>query len=160
MAENNGKTGRVGIAGFDLESVRKGDVIEFETIAYLACCDEMDTPKYRFFLLQLQQTIQDATGFTVKIHEQYELRVLTDSEAYQHNARLQKRYVRGIHKRHKMLQNVETRNLTDSEKREHERVMVVSGYYVGALSKAKTELRSGREPRRLPKLNETIENED
>jgi hypothetical protein len=61
------------------------------------------------------------------------LRILTDSEAAQYNARRVEQHVRGVFQRFEMLASVDMAALGADERREYERQLLNKGRYVQAL---------------------------
>lgn len=137
------------------DALQKGDFLEageLEVVFGVSVAED----KYVFALLNLQQQIQNKTGFTVRIEKKYNLRILTDAEASVHNAKVQKRFVRGAVRRHTLLQSVDVLQLTASESRLHERHLEISGLLVLKIGEARKRIVSAARPE-VPRFNELTE---
>ncbi len=115
----------------DFDGLQKGHLLAAELLEN-ACGHERGTTKYEFFCMTLAQMIFAETGFTAK-RSGDDLRILTDSEAAQYNARRVEQHVRGVFQRFEMLTSVDMAALTTDEKREYERQLLNKGRYVQAL---------------------------
>jgi len=119
----------------DFDLLLKGQVLTAENLAHISGC-QPGTTKYEFFCMTLAQMIFSETGFTAKRCGD-DLRILTDSEAAQYNARRVEQHVRGVFQRFEMLVSVDMANLSIDEKRDYERQLLNKGRYVQALLQVK-----------------------
>jgi len=115
----------------DFEKIAKGDILTTEMLEKITA-EKSGTQKYVFKVLALQGKISDETGFTVK-SENGALLVLTDEQATSYNDRMFYRFKRGMFNRHKLMQQVDTLQLSDTMKAEHERKVLNQSRYISAL---------------------------
>jgi hypothetical protein len=115
----------------DFDILQKGQLLTAEFLEN-ACGHQRGTTKYEFFCMTLAQMIFAETGFTAK-RSGDDLRILTDSEAAQYNARRVEQHVRGVFQRFEMLASVDMAALAADERREYERQLLNKGRYVQAL---------------------------
>ncbi len=119
----------------DFETVEKGDVFSVEMLEQITAT-KFGTDKFTFKVLALQGRITDETGYTVKNHGD-SLVVLKDEEASNYNDRMFKRFKRGMFHRHKLMQNVDVAQLSDTMKDQHERKVLTQSRYISALRNPK-----------------------
>jgi hypothetical protein len=135
----------------DFDAVRKGYFLtqsELEQITgYKA-----GTTKFRFALLGIQERIHKHTGFTVKIYNEKELRVLTDEEATRHNDRQFMHNVRGLRRRFILMSSVDHTKLSQDSLQQHKRSLVVQSQYIQALNNASKQVRISGARRATPGL--------
>lgn len=120
----------------DFDSVEKGDLLTQEMLEKITA-EKFGTDKFTFKVLALQGRIIDETGYTVKNHGD-SLVVLTDEEASSYNDKMFKRFKRGMFHRHKLMQNVDVSQLSDTMRQEHERKVLSQSRYISALRSPKT----------------------
>jgi len=138
----------------DFDVLQKGQTL---TAGFLenACGQPRGTAKYEFFCMTLAQMIFHETGCTAKRAGE-DLRILTDSEAAQYNARRVEQHVRGVFQRFEMLASVDMANLGADEQREYERQLLNKGRYVQALVNVKRQHQIEGHSRTVPGLPGTI----
>lgn len=108
----------------DFETLKKGDYIEPAMIERI-CGFKSHTAAYQFGLLKLQADIQDhCEGFVVK-QEKLGLRILKDLEASEYLGDMNRRRYRAIGRSNVLLGKVDQEVLTDAQRREHERRLIV-----------------------------------
>lgn len=134
----------------DFELLQKGQLLTAEFLEN-TCGQPRGTTKYEFFCMTLAQMIFNETGFTAK-RSGDDLRILTDSEAAQYNARRVEHHVRGVFQRFDMLVSVDMANLGAGEKREYERQLLNKGRYVQALVSVKRRHQLEAHSRTVPGL--------
>lgn len=140
----------------EFDILQKGQSLTAEFLEN-ACGHERGTTKYEFFCMTLAQMIFTETGFTAK-RSGDDLRILTDSEAAQYNARRVEQHVRGVFQRFEMLAAVDLAGLGTDEKREYERQLLNKGRYVQALVIVKRRHQLEGHSRKVPGLPSAQEN--
>lgn len=123
----------------DYDAVEKGDEWTGKELEKIFGC-KGDSKEFQFARLQLQQEIWQRRQFTVKIHNETGLRVLTDPEASVHNQKQFRHNLLGVHKRTRMLLAVDRGNLSEVQQTSHDRAVRVQGYYSQHLAAASKSL--------------------
>jgi hypothetical protein len=123
----------------DFAALEKGQdfsIAELEKISG----HKAESDKFRFFVLALQASIHDKRGFTCKVHADGSMRILSDTEAAKHNQKLFTWDVTSMFRRYYLNCQVDTANLSENDKRVHERNILVQSRYLGALTTTRKEL--------------------
>lgn len=139
----------------DFDALKKGDTIPPDRLEQLTGC-ERGTSKYQLAVLTLRERIvkechERGREFTVAIIKGA-LRILTDSEASLYNARAFKGKFRGAGRALKRAARVDTSNLDDGQKKEHERNLIVFGKMLQAARSARAAIAATPHQRTTPGL--------
>ena len=99
---------------------------------------------FRFAVLGLQESIHRKTGITAKTTSDGGLRLLTDTEASQHNAQYFMRHLRGAINRHSLMIQVDVDNLSGDDKRKHDTTVMRQSRYVSAIVETRKAVTGGQ----------------
>lgn len=119
----------------DFEAITKGDILTIEMLEKITA-EKRESQKFIWKVLALQGQIMDETGYTVK-NDGGALVILTDEESSKYNDRMFYRFKRGMFNRHKLMQAVDVRQLSDTMRSEHERKILNQSRYISALKSPK-----------------------
>lgn len=122
----------------DFSELEKGDILDVSILEQITG-KKPGTREYKLKVLGLQGQIMRETGYTVKLHNDDELVILTDEEATKHNDEWFNRHKRGMFNRFELMKNVEVANLTEISAANHERKLLNQGKYIQALVGARKE---------------------
>lgn len=120
----------------DIDSLQKGD--KFSPVELVKITGKQPgTDEYDFAVMNFKAWIEREMDLldrpvTVRISRGW-LCVLTDNEASQYNDKMVKLSVRMMRKRHRKNMQVDCRNLTNDEMKDHERRVLTSGSYIAAI---------------------------
>lgn len=145
----------------DCTELEKGDVFttsEIERVTEVS----RDDRKFPLHILALQAQIERGLeelgrSFTLRV-DKGEIRICEDAEASQYCSRRQKSMVRGLERYHRKLQYVDTNELSETDKKVHERRLFVSSKFVAGIQQAKKNILSAPHERKTPLLGK-VENE-
>ena len=136
----------------DFDSLKKGDVINSETISSIYSVP-VGSDKYKLGMLALQGQIEKELairGLLVTVKGfRYELKILTDPEAAIYN---QKRFddeKNALYRVYARKIAVDINNLTPEQKVKHQRELSVQGQYIQALTGVRRMVRSEAHKRQL-----------
>jgi hypothetical protein len=116
----------------DFDSLKKGDELSTERLEEMLG-KKANTDEFRFAVMSVQSLIQERTGYTVKCGSDCALRILTDAEASEHNQKLFQQNLRAIANRHALNCQVDVDNLSEDQRKKHDRALMVQSRYVGAI---------------------------
>lgn len=137
----------------DFESLNKGDSIPPEKLEEITGCNR-GTTDYQFAVLALQQRIMDELEDRGKpatvAFKRNVLRVLTDSEALEHNAKSYSSHIKGLRRDFGRMMNIETANLSDREKVRYEREIEIEGKVLQSIDKTRKQFRISAHKRDTP----------
>ncbi len=139
----------------DYDSLDKGDMISVDRIEQITGTKH-GTDAYTFSSLKLAKRIQSELHdrgriWTVK-SDRGALRILTDSEAAAYNHEIQVQDRRSMLRRFHLQQAVDTAQLTESDKQEHQRNLEIDGRFIQALLATRKELQLESSKRNVPGL--------
>lgn len=140
---------------FDVDAISKGDAITVSELEHITG-KRYGTDRYDLAVLSLREKLMDALSdagkpATVCIRKG-SLVVLTDADASEYNAKAQKQSIRSLFRAQSRNIDVDENNLNDSEKQNHERRLIIGGYYVQAIQKARRSIPSLTHQRSTPKI--------
>lgn len=129
----------------DIEKVTKGFVLTVDEVERINRTTR-GSKEHGLGLLKLQGWMEselEGRGCCWVIKQESEgLRVLTDAEASTYQEKRRQEDVRSILRGHRKLLHVDANVLTDEERAEHNRRVLVGGYFVQALAHARKQVRS------------------
>lgn len=122
----------------DYDALSKGDVIAPETIEAAVNCKRLH-PQYALRLLSFKEHLERelmtrGQAITLKCEDQ-SIRLLTDEEASEYNAKATDAYFRRAAKAHVRNLSVDVGNLTTERRQQHERTLVVNSRMLQAMKR-------------------------
>jgi hypothetical protein len=140
---------------FPCDHLQKGDVVSAETLDRYVLA-KRDTTLYRFRTMKIQAWISARLGDlgrpVVVRSKGNTLEILTDAQASPY---LHDQFKQGADKVLRSYQragDVDVANLTDDQRKDHERSLYVQGMYVGAIQGVREQLRLEAHKRTTPTL--------
>lgn len=143
---------------FDYEALSKGDTITTYEIERVLSINA-NHPAFRLALLGLREQLLKSLAILGKhwtvTTERNCLNILTDEEASVHNARLFASKERSMKRDHWRQLNVDQSNLSDIQRDQHERTLIVQSLKLAALKQTRKEIRIALATRSTPGLTST-----
>jgi hypothetical protein len=138
----------------DYDALNKGDTIPADRCEQILGIKQ-SVPRYALALLGLKERVEDelherGKNWTLRT-EKGALRVLTDAEASTYNHHESRRHRHALKRRFALGSAVDMANLTDDQRKEHERTLYTDGRYVQAMEDTRKQLRSEAHQRATPK---------
>lgn len=112
----------------DFAALAKGQSIRPHQLEQILGVTASDEQCFRFAVLHLKEEIEQRCGFTVRTSDEFGLLILTDAEATRYNWTETQRGVNKIRKRHWLNMQVDITKLTEMERRQFERELLVQGH--------------------------------
>ena len=142
----------------DLETMAKGRSLSPDELAIILNARE-GTTEYSLRVMDLQQQIRnwfEASGqiVTVALQRGY-LRVLTDAEAVDYNAKAFSRGIRKLADAHKRTQGIDVSELSEEQRARHEREAYVQGRLLQAMTRERKALLPEAAKRATPRIGVT-----
>lgn len=140
----------------DYDALAQGHTITQDELKRITNC-KPGTKQYQLKCLALQSQIEREMRergriWTIKI-EKDEIRILTDAEASPYNHALQVQARGALFRRFALNSAVNIAELTEDQRKEHDRFMEVDGKYVLALQATRQQLRLKAHKRATPALS-------
>lgn len=128
----------------DFDALEKGHVIDSAKLSQITKC-ERGTAAYALCTLQVKQEIEKKLAqrdypVTCKV-EKDSIRILTDVEASEYNEIQGEHAVRKAYRALRRQMNVDARNLTEEQQKEHSRRLLHQGMTVSAIRETRRTLR-------------------
>lgn len=141
----------------DFDAITKGDVIPAETLERITG-EKRGTVEYQFKVLKLRGQIEAACrdrDYPVTLRGQGDdLKVLQDEDASPHNERLMNSNLNCFKKHYRQLLEVDMGNLTEEQKKDHERRVLYYSFYRQAVCDAGKKIRLMAEKRSVPGITD------
>lgn len=118
----------------DFGLLKKGDEFNRQQLEDILG-EKAGTEKFQFARLALQGMIHERTDFTAKCMGDDGLRILTDPEASEHNAKRFDQGLRAMAFRHQRNALVDVEQLSEDQRRKHDRQLMIQSRYVSAMVK-------------------------
>ncbi len=138
----------------DYAALSDGDVISESRIAEVLNA-KPGTDKFAFGQMELVASIKREglardKVFTITTERGVGIRILEGAEASNHNKKRTREAVRLVVRSHFQNMAVDVAKMTDAEVAEHTRELQVEGFYVQAITRAKTQIRQTAHKRQTP----------
>lgn len=132
----------------DFDELEKGDVISTDIIE-----DAMGTKatdrNFNFKMLALAAMIEKQTGFNVKAQNYTELRILTDEEGVEHNAKTFQHGLNKLRRAGQIARNVNPEQLTSSSMDRLQRQMLNQGRIMQAIKRERRQIANDDKAKQL-----------
>lgn len=126
----------------DVSELNKGDTLSVDRMESMTG-KKCGTDEFRFAVMSVQEFIHAKSELTAKALGDGALRILTDAEASDHNARLFAQGLRMVFSRHERGLQVDVDQLTPDQRKRHDARLISQSRYVSALSQSRKEISTG-----------------